>query len=178
MSLNGHLSRLTVASKLMRPTWEQIGPIYRSLFGLASDEVYICPACYQPGGKLLPYLSTLTGFYRRFISVALAWGSPLPDVIRHPALWSPDFPHRSPFVWNGATICPTKHDWYHITIYVSKQLPPINSLKREVFGISSLLIFRKYSRNFSNRFASWYSGQSLGTANSNGSAYCFKTASS
>ena len=29
----------------------------------------------------------------RFISVALVWESPPPDVIRHPALWSPDFPH-------------------------------------------------------------------------------------
>ena len=60
MSLNGHLSRLTVTSKLQRPTWKQIGPIYRFHLGLASDEVYICPACYQPGGKLLPYHFTLT----------------------------------------------------------------------------------------------------------------------
>ena len=31
------------------------------LFGLASDGVYICPVCYQPGGSLLRCLSTLTG---------------------------------------------------------------------------------------------------------------------
>ena len=62
MSLNGHLSRLTVTSKLQRPTWKQIGPIYRFHLGLASDEVYICPACYQPGGKLLPYHFTLTTY--------------------------------------------------------------------------------------------------------------------
>ncbi len=30
---------------------------------------------------------------RRYISVALALESPPPDVIRHSALWSPDFPH-------------------------------------------------------------------------------------
>ncbi len=30
------------------------------LFGLASDGVYICPACYQPGGSPLHCLSTLT----------------------------------------------------------------------------------------------------------------------
>ena len=30
---------------------------------------------------------------QRYISVALALESPPPDVIRHPALWSPDFPH-------------------------------------------------------------------------------------
>ena len=32
-----------------------------SLFGLASDGVYMCPACYQPGGSLLHCHSTLTG---------------------------------------------------------------------------------------------------------------------
>ena len=57
----------------------------------------MCPACYQPGGSLLHCLSTLTGKSRRFISVALAWESPPPDVIRHPALRSPDFPHLTPF---------------------------------------------------------------------------------
>ena len=30
------------------------------LFGLASNGVYICPACYQPGGSLLHCPSTLT----------------------------------------------------------------------------------------------------------------------
>ena len=32
----------------------------RSLFGLASDGVYMCPDCYQPGGSLLHCHSTLT----------------------------------------------------------------------------------------------------------------------
>ena len=74
-------------------------------------------ACYQTNGSLLHCLSTLTdapcqmawcvkesvaGFFPgkstcsspgRFISVALALESPPPDVIRHPALRSPDFPH-------------------------------------------------------------------------------------
>ncbi len=31
-----------------------------SLFGLASDGVYMCPGCYQPGGSLLHCPSTLT----------------------------------------------------------------------------------------------------------------------
>ena len=31
------------------------------LFGLASDGVYMCPVCYQPGGSLLHCPSTLTG---------------------------------------------------------------------------------------------------------------------
>ena len=45
----------------------------------------------------------------RYISVALAWESPPPDVIRHPALRSPDFPQLRPFgiglrprSWTGA----------------------------------------------------------------------------
>ena len=58
----------------------------------------MCPFCYQKGGSLLHCLSTLTcTLYRRFISVALALESPPPDVIRHPALRSPDFPRLRPF---------------------------------------------------------------------------------
>ena len=72
------------------------------LFGLASDGVYICHTCYQMRGELLPRLFTLTALpmpckralgsdklytnRRRLFSVALAWESPPPDVIRHPAL--------------------------------------------------------------------------------------------
>ena len=57
-----------------------------SLFGLASDGVYMCPLCYQRGGSLLHCLSTLTRQAVRFISVALSLESPPPDVIWHPAL--------------------------------------------------------------------------------------------
>ena len=57
-----------------------------------------CPPCHHDGGALLPHLFTLTlalqprrylfcGTFRR---PALEPG--LPDVIRHTALWSPDFP--------------------------------------------------------------------------------------
>ena len=114
MSLNGHLSRLTVTSKLQRPTWKQIGPIYRFHLGLARMRfTYALPVTSQAVSSYLA-ISPLPRMWR-YISVALAWGLPLPDVIRHPALWSPDFPHRFPFVWNGATICPTKHQLlYHI----------------------------------------------------------------
>ena len=59
-STNDHLSRTDVAVSLKRPTWKQTGQVYCSLFGLASDGVYICPACYQPGGSPLHCLSTLT----------------------------------------------------------------------------------------------------------------------
>ena len=55
--------------------------------------------CYQKNGSLLHCLSTLTRRIRgrRYISVALSLESPPPDVIRHPALRSPDFPHLTPF---------------------------------------------------------------------------------
>jgi len=80
------------------------GPRLCLLFGLASDGVYMCPVCYQTGGSLLHCPSALTTSLRslgislwRYISVALVLGSPPPDVIRHPALWSPDFPHLRSF---------------------------------------------------------------------------------
>ena len=60
LSLDDHLSWPAVASRLQRPTRKHDGPPYRSLFGLASDGVYMCPPCYQRGGELLPRLSTLT----------------------------------------------------------------------------------------------------------------------
>ena len=85
MSLDGHLSRPSVTGRLKRPTRKQTGR-RMSLFGLASDGVYMCPVCYQPGGSLLHCPSTLTRQSGRFISVALSLESPPPDVIRHPAL--------------------------------------------------------------------------------------------
>ena len=93
---NNHLSRITVTSYLKRPTWS-----WRAtstlLFGLASNGVYMCPDCYQSGGSLLHCPSTLTALLQRYISVALSLESPPPAVSRHPALWSPDFPHLRSF---------------------------------------------------------------------------------
>ena len=95
--VNNHLSSPAVAGRLKRPTWKRDGQPHCFLFGLASDGVYICPSCYQESGSLLHCPSTLTGLLRRYISVALSLESPPPDVIWHPALWSPDFPHLTPF---------------------------------------------------------------------------------
>ena len=73
----------------------------RSIGKGSGQSVYI-PALLRVGftwtnsrqfvGELLPRLSTLTAYMQRFISVALSLKSPSPDVIRHPALWSSDFP--------------------------------------------------------------------------------------
>ena len=52
--------------------------------------------CYHSAGELLPRLSILTP-KGRFISVALSRESPPADVIRYPALRSPDFPHIGTF---------------------------------------------------------------------------------
>ena len=49
----------------------------------------------------------------RFISVALSLELPPPDVIRHPALWSPDFPHLRPF---GTSSC--DHLFYFISVSI------------------------------------------------------------
>ena len=104
MSLNGHLSRTGVTTGLKQPTRSGRAAL-RSLFGLASNGVYIGPVCYHTGGSLLHCLSTLTYPGMRFISVALSLESPPPDVIWHPALWSPDFPLPQPFGFAAATIC-------------------------------------------------------------------------
>ncbi len=58
--VDDHLSNPAVTGRLKRPTRKHDGPPYSSLFGLASDGVYMCPHCYQCGGELLPRLSTLT----------------------------------------------------------------------------------------------------------------------
>ena len=87
-------------------------------FSLASDGACICPPCCQRGGSLLHCLFTLTSLLgRRFFSVALSRGLPLPDVIRHPALRSPDFPHLA--------ICqPRSHvlpSFHHISFFQLRQ---------------------------------------------------------
>ena len=51
------------------------------------------PAGLPTAGALLPHLSTLTTGVAVSFSMALSLGSPPPDVIRHPALRSSDFPH-------------------------------------------------------------------------------------
>ena len=63
MSLNGHLSRPAVTSRFKRPTRGRRAALC-PLFGLASDGVYMCPACYQTGGSLLHCPSTLTAVTR------------------------------------------------------------------------------------------------------------------
>ena len=85
MSLNDHLSRPIVTNRFKRPTRERDGQPHSSLFGLASSGVY--RACLVTKTAVSSYLAfPPLPVAWRFISVALAWESPPPDVIRHPAL--------------------------------------------------------------------------------------------
>jgi len=86
-----YLGRLLPAASSNLPG-DETGRLIVSIFGLASDGVYMATAvtsCTVVSYTAFPPLP-LTW---RYISVALAWESPPPDVIRHPALRSPDFPH-------------------------------------------------------------------------------------
>ena len=53
---------------------------------------FTLPVCYHTAGALLPHRSTLTTCVAVHISVALSLELPPPDVIRHLALRSSDFP--------------------------------------------------------------------------------------
>ena len=92
-----HLSRLYVAAQLMPPTGirRADAALLRPVNGVASDRVYICAKSpvrrWALTSPFHPYP------FGRFISVALSLRSPSADIIRYPALWSPDFPHNNTF---------------------------------------------------------------------------------
>ena len=69
--------------------------------GVASDRVYICTQL--PAVPVSSYLAFPSlPLARRSISVALSRRSPSADVIRYPALRSPDFPHADTFRQHSA----------------------------------------------------------------------------
>lgn len=94
--IDSHLSRRTVAGALQPPSRKQPGkPCF--LCGVAPDRVYSNGRFHTPLGALLPHLSTLTaGNLRRYLSVALALGSPPAAVSSYPVLRCSDFPHSIP----------------------------------------------------------------------------------
>ena len=152
MSLNGHLSRPAVASRFKRPTRGRRAALC-PLFGLASDGVYMCPGCYQPGGSLLHCPSTLTRTRRavHFCCTVLGVASTrryLASCPVKPGLSSSAaFRHLQlrPFVLlKTFTSLPYFPGFVHgILFYTLKQLPPINSRRIELCGICSLLTPRK-----------------------------------
>ena len=131
------------------------------LFGLASNGVYICPACYQPGGSLLHCPSTLTcllsqtgGIFllhcpwsrlrqtlsgtlpfeaRTFLSCILSVMQQRPSVLLRTSLLYHNFFRMSiPPFWH-----------FLLSLYTFRQLPPINSRIMEFLGMISLSIPRK-----------------------------------
>ena len=114
--VNDHLSRTAVTNSLKRPTWERAGPTHGPLFGLASNGVYMATdvttstvvsyTAFPPLRRMLVACTGNASIPTRCLSVALSWELPPPDVIWHPALWSPDFPLPCPFVCTAAIIHP------------------------------------------------------------------------
>ena len=150
MSLSDHLSRPSVARWLKRPTWKHDGQPYRFRFGLASNGVYMCPFCYHNGGSLLHCLSTLT-FTKKAVYFCCT-GLGVTSTGRYPASCpvKPGLSSSVPFRLYSRDHLACSHGCYSNTkillskeknlfaLYTSKQLPPTNSLKRELCGISSL----------------------------------------
>ena len=94
--VNDHLSRPAVTDRLKRPTWSwRATSSLRS--GLASNGVYMATAVTSRTVVSYTAFPPLPRNSWRFISVALSLEFPPPAVNRHPALWSPDFPHLRSF---------------------------------------------------------------------------------
>ena len=102
----GHPSGTAVAGSLVRSTREHRAGRPRSLaqgaagspLDLAPGGVYRAAAVTCGAGGLLHHRFTLTPAPRRrggLFSVALSRGLPRVGVTDHPALWSPDLPHRA-----------------------------------------------------------------------------------
>jgi hypothetical protein len=103
----GHPSRTAVADSLMRSTHEHragrpqtlaqaLRPKPHGPSDLAPGGVYLAARITPGAGGLLHHRFTLTLGWAKggLLSVALSRGSPRVGVTDHPALWSPDLPHR------------------------------------------------------------------------------------
>jgi len=105
---DSHLSGTRVAARLKPPCGNGPGKPICPHCGVAPDRVY--RGRRFPGGPVSSYLAfpPLPRKTRRYISVALFLKSPSADVIRYPALWSPDFPHKRPFGAAYAAVWPAR----------------------------------------------------------------------
>ena len=89
-----YLALLSPAGSSSLPGTQRATVLFLS--GLAPDGVYTAfPVTREAVSSYLAF-SPLPAIGGRLFSVALSWESPPPDVIRHPALRSPDFPHLYP----------------------------------------------------------------------------------
>ncbi len=96
---NNHSSGTCIATCLKQPTQERYGPYLlacKLFFYLVLLQVGFTLPRLLPTARCAltapfhPYLTKLGGIF----SVALSISSRFPDVIWHPAHWSPDFPHN------------------------------------------------------------------------------------
>ena len=96
-----HLSSPDVTIRFLRPTRGRAGLSHSPSIWPCSRWGFPQPAGLPAAGELLPRHFTLTPTkLRRYVSVALSVGSPLPGVTRHLArgarTFLPDFSERSP----------------------------------------------------------------------------------
>ena len=111
----GHPSRAAVADGLVRSTRghragspQTLAQAPKGPLDLAPGGVYLAVSVTCDAGGLLHHRFTLTLQPKPkggLLSVALSRGSPRVGVTDHPAVWSPDLPHRSQRT--GATARPT-----------------------------------------------------------------------
>jgi hypothetical protein len=103
---DGHPSRTAVAGSLVRSTRghragspQTLAQAPKGPLDLAPGGVYLAVSVTCDAGGLLHHRFTLTLQPRLkggLLSVALSRGSPRVGVTDHPAVWSPDLPHRAP----------------------------------------------------------------------------------
>ena len=161
--MDEHLSNPAVAGRLKRPTRKHDGPPYRSLFGLASDGVYMAFSVTRETVVSYTAFPPLPGKTWRYLcctipGVASAGRYPASCPAK-PGLSSPG-PFRSCqprlhillcqkrnirqliilpqtlFLVHPQIADPTKP--YKTAFHTSKQLPPTNSRRIEFLGISSI----------------------------------------
>ena len=112
--VNDHLSRTAVASSLKQPTWSRRAAVCFCLVLLRMG--FTCALSVTRKAVVSYTALPPLPHKRRYISVALSLESPLPDVIRHPALWSPDFPHLRSF-----DTCSRDHLSYSYLLYLQQK---------------------------------------------------------
>ena len=95
------------------------------LFGLASNGVYICPVCYQPGGSLLHCPSTLTGDTGGIFLLHCPWSRLRQTLSGILPCEARTFLSRSFSAFAAATICLTQIQvlFYHRFPFLSIFLP-------------------------------------------------------
>ena len=153
MSLDDHLSRMTVANHFKRLTWSwraTYAPI-KPCFGWGLH----CFRCYHRNGSLLHCLFTLARYVNTaggYVSVALSWESPPPAVNRHPCPMKPGLsspckykPRSSGLLFRISIITLVRDSFkrkrflrrFHSLNQTFRTDPPINSRSREVLFTAS-----------------------------------------